>query len=61
MACTAYVKAISADAAREIAAYALQADEPIISGLRFDDPNLPEVSLSPAMTLQAIESVDVAD
>ena len=54
---TAYIQANSAEDARSKAKAMLKdtslevdGDERI-SGARFDDPNLPEVSLSPAMTI----------
>lgn len=49
MAVTAYVRAGNA-----VAALALCEDltgEPVISGLSYDDPKLPALSISPAMTL----------
>lgn len=53
---TAYVKAETAEEARRIARERLSNqglelnDTEFVSGLRFDDPNLPDVSLSPAAT-----------
>lgn len=59
---TAYIKAKSAVEAREFA-LKMEGTSPAIldsdgdvevSGRRFDDPELPDVSLSPAMTIHGI-------
>jgi len=60
---TLYVKATSEKAAREIATDATDmvclevedvCSEIEISGKQYDDPDLPDVSLSPAMTVHGI-------
>lgn len=57
---TAYVRAESADDAVRMAHSRLHErgievmDSELISGKQFDDPDLPEVSLSPAMTIAEI-------
>ncbi|MBI1202636.1 MAG: hypothetical protein GC182_09015 [Rhodopseudomonas sp.] len=59
---TAYIKANSPEQARRIACglkgkspdIADSEGEVAVSGLSFDNPNLPAVSLSPAMTIIAI-------
>lgn len=56
---TAYIRAKNADEARKIAeeltygspAIADSGGDVEVSGRRFDDPDLPDVSLSPAMTI----------
>lgn len=52
---TVYVKAISAAEARkkvkELQGDGIEVVGAMISGLQFDDENLPDISLSPAMTL----------
>lgn len=57
LAATAYVKAESPEEALERAKtligdpLELESDDETISGRKYDDPELPEVSLSPAMTI----------
>lgn len=56
IAATAYIRAESAEEAEQkaeaLAHEVLEvSDDNLISGLDFDDPDLPEVSLSPAMTI----------
>lgn len=53
---TAYIKAGSAKQAREMARNLKMeglevSGDPLISGLEYSHPDLPEISLSPAMTL----------
>lgn len=64
---TAYIKAESAEKALEIAKkmkhQALEVTDAgesdiEISGLRFDNPNLPDVSLSPAMSIHGPDEDD---
>lgn len=59
---TAYIRAYDAEEARQ-KAQALSQQSPQIldhdgevevSGLRYDDPDLPDVSLSPAMTIHGV-------
>jgi hypothetical protein len=66
---TAYVRADSPEEARTkideqlIGEWIEVAGDELISGFRFDDPALPEVSLSPAMTITDFSSdkPEVAD
>jgi|GEM_PF-1730367 len=63
---TAYIRAESADAALDMTTAELfqvalvlpdsvaTVEGPPVSGLAFDDPRLPKVSLSPAMTLAGV-------
>jgi hypothetical protein len=63
---TAYVKANSEEEARE-KAKGLHMDglevsgDPLISERRYDDPELPEISLSPAMTIyEPLDHIELA-
>lgn len=71
---TAYVKAKSAAEARDIArerfapdqgGLHVHADADIISGLDYDDPDLPDISVSPEMTFHGMwserETVDLVE
>lgn len=63
---TVYVKADSEDEALALAQKRMDVDDsgfgiaievdsdPMISGLQYDDPDLPEVSISPAMTVRGV-------
>lgn len=58
---TAYVKADSDTSALAITCGHEGLDvSDILSGLPFDDPNLPDFSLSPAMTVGKVESAELA-
>lgn len=50
---TAYIRAETPEAAMEIAEGLtdLSIEEVEVSGLQFDDPDLPDISFSPAMTI----------
>lgn len=66
---TAYIRADSAEEATEIAKGLKQQGLEVsdaggdieISGLQYDDPELPDVSLSPAMTCHGPEDGDTAE
>jgi hypothetical protein len=53
---TFYVRAESAEAALEALESALLGDEmPEVSSARFDSPELPDISISPAMTVLTVD------
>lgn len=56
LAATCYVHARNATEARKLAAEYVGGDAPEVDGSQFDSPDLPTISLSPAMTLQSLDS-----